>query len=241
MKLSSFDERIHSVIIVTMTLISIFFFFFVKNIGALIPLFLFLNFVFFINGLKLKKWGQVLIVSILFSAFCTFLPLFFPNPLLDVPPYLTILFFKIPRNIFEIQKLIFYRLILLSSISMGMIYVVNFEKVIIFFMRHKILSAKWGYSLLLAFNSIGSMNAEIEKIQINAQFRNIPFLERMNLIFPLLVYAIRHADRGSMALVTRGLSEDKDFYFDTFIRNADKKISILFLFVIIFTVVMIFI
>ena len=99
------------------------------------------------------------------------------------------------------------------------------------------MSAKLGYPLLLAFNSVSLLRAEYQKIQINAKFRNISLVERWNTLFPLLVFAIRHADRGAMSLITRGLNENKSYYFEVKLMKRDLMVFIGFLILLIFSMI----
>jgi len=51
----------------------------------------------------------------------------------------------------------------------------------------------------------------MDRLRIIAKQRELDLKDRMAFFFPLLVFAIRHSQRGSLALVTRGLSEKKVF------------------------------
>lgn len=73
------------------------------------------------------------------------------------------------------------------------------------------------------------LKTEFDKIKINAKMRGFNFFQRINMLFPLLVYAIRHADRGAMSLITRGLSEDKAYFFESSLTLSDKILMLIFI------------
>lgn len=104
------------------------------------------------------------------------------------------------------------RLFFLFSISMLTFMAVDFDKVFVYLMASKKLKVTWGYSLLLAMNSLQLLKREQERIVFNARLRNLKWHQRHLALFSILVFAIRHSERGAMALVTRGLNADKLFY-----------------------------
>jgi energy-coupling factor transporter transmembrane protein EcfT len=93
---------------------------------------------------------------------------------------------------------------------------------------HKGLKLFWGYPILLALNSIALFKEEYDRIKINARLRDLPFKDQFMLFFPLLVFAIRHSQRGALSLVTRGLNQQKTFYFSYGLSFDDKKRLFLF-------------
>jgi energy-coupling factor transporter transmembrane protein EcfT len=118
----------------------------------------------------------------------------------------------------------FTRLFLLSLVSMSSTYALAYTKVILYLIIHKGLKVFMGYPLLIALNSILLFKEEFDRIRMSARFRGLGWSERLFTLFPLLVFAIRHSQRGSLSLVTRGLNPNKSFYFGYDLRAQDGKI-----------------
>ena len=118
------------------------------------------------------------------------------------------------------------RLFCLFSVSMFAFLAIDFDKVFIYLMASKKLKVTWGYSLLLSMNSLELLKREQERIVFNARLRNLKWHQRHLAFFPILVFAIRHSERGAMALVTRGLNADKLFYNVIYPTKRDRIILI---------------
>ena len=118
----------------------------------------------------------------------------------------------------------FSRLFLLSLVSMSSTYALAYTKVILYLIIHKGLKVFMGYPLLIALNSILLFKEEFDRIRMSARFRGLGWSERLFTLFPLLVFAIRHSQRGSLSLVTRGLNPNKSFYFGYDLGAQDRKI-----------------
>jgi energy-coupling factor transporter transmembrane protein EcfT len=212
MKLKSFDESIHSVILLVLTIIGIVYFFIISNFIYYLPVAAFLLVMYFINDVSLRKIIKGIVIGIVLSFFCAYFILLFPNE-------------KIPYDVLlKKQTSVFIRVGTISIISYLSLFAINFEKIMIYLLKKKKISANYGYPLLLAFSSVSQLKSEMKKIKINARLRNLPWQDRVNVYFPLLVYAIRHADRGAMALITRGLNEDKYYYFEIEIKTKDQSL-----------------
>jgi energy-coupling factor transporter transmembrane protein EcfT len=121
------------------------------------------------------------------------------------------------------------RLFLASFLSMSSGAVIDYTKVVLHLIVHKGLKLFWGYPILLAMNSIALFKEEFERIRINAKLRELPWQDQLSLFFPLLVFAIRHSQRGALSLVTRGLNHQKSFYFSYDLSELDKLRLRLFL------------
>ena len=116
------------------------------------------------------------------------------------------------------------RLFLLMLASMASGRIINYTKVVLFLVIHKGLKVLWGYPIMIALNSILLFKEEYEKIKLNGKLRGLSFFEKIGMLFPLLVFAIRHSQRGSLSLVTRGLNPSKSFYFSYETSAHDRKI-----------------
>jgi hypothetical protein len=121
------------------------------------------------------------------------------------------------------------RLFFLFSVSMFSFSIIDFDKIFIYLMASEKLKTIWGYSLLLAMNSLQLLKREQERIAFNAKLRGLKWHQQYLVFFPILVFAIRHSERGAMALVTRGLSPKKLFYRVSFPSKQDRIILISYL------------
>lgn len=121
------------------------------------------------------------------------------------------------------------KLFLLVLASMASARFINYTKVIMYLIIHQGLKVLWGYPLMIALNSIVLFKEEYEKIKLSGRLRNLSAKDKVGLLFPLLVFAIRHSQRGSLSLVTRGLHPSKSFYFSYETTRHDKKIFLSFM------------
>jgi energy-coupling factor transporter transmembrane protein EcfT len=125
-----------------------------------------------------------------------------------------------PKQILEYSLRMFY----LFSISMLSFLSVDFDKLFIYLMASDKIKTIWGYPLLLAINSLQLLKEEQERISFNAKLRGLKWHQRYLLLFPLLVFAIRHSERGAMALSTRGLNPNKLYYQVHYPSKRDRAI-----------------
>ena len=117
----------------------------------------------------------------------------------------------------------FARLFMLSLVSMSSTMAITYTKMILYLIIHKGLKVLMGYPLLIALNSILLFKEEFDRIRLSARFRGLGWWDRIFVLFPLLVFAIRHSQRGSLSLVTRGLNPNKSFYFGYDLLLSDRK------------------
>jgi len=114
------------------------------------------------------------------------------------------------------------RLFWLFMVSICSAHLVDYEKLLLYCMSRKWLSVMVGYPMLIAINSISFLKEEVQRIKISFRFKGIPAYKQLFVLFPLLVFAVRHSQRGAVALVTRGLNQEKSFYFSYGISTRDK-------------------
>ncbi len=222
------NEYLHSWYVLIITFFSLVFL--LLNRYLIIDAFLvfFVFTIYFKNGLNISKFKKLFFYAFLFSFGLFVLNVLYPAKELQ------------KGAIYSIGKLTFYgasidksltslyRLFLVSLLSMSSGVVIDYTKVILHLIVHKGLKLFWGYPLLLAMNSVALFKEEFDRIKINAKMRNLPLKDKLFLFFPLLVFAIRHSQRGALSLVTRGLNEKKTFYFSYDVTNSDKKRLFLF-------------
>ena len=76
------------------------------------------------------------------------------------------------------------------------------------------LSLTIAYASLVGLGSMLLLRAEMRRISLNAKLRGLSGRQRFLQWLPLLVFALRHAQRGAMSLRARGLLQHKSFYYD---------------------------
>lgn len=180
------------------------------------------------NGLKFKKLFTLSLYAFSFSFSFFVLYLIYPGQKYAGTEMVTLLSFNIYKlAIWDgVHSLI--RLWLLSLVSMSSTYAITYTRMILYLIIHKGLKILFAYPLLIALNSILLFKDEFNRIRMSARFRELPFWSRIFTLFPLLVFAIRHSQRGALSLVTRGLSPSKSFYFSYELQNKDRYILGLF-------------
>jgi len=120
------------------------------------------------------------------------------------------------------------RLFWLFIVSICSAHLVDYEKLLLYCMSRKWLSVMIGYPMLIAINSVSLLKEEVQRIKISFRFKGVPMYKKLFVLFPLLVFAIRHSQRGAIALVTRGLNKDKNFYFSYDILTRDRRLLLSF-------------
>lgn len=228
MNRDNFREYIHSWYLLLITVWTLIFLLINRNLLLDIPLAIAVFYFYFKNGLPLLKARRLFGYAFFFSISFFLLNLLYPSRGLrsgEVYHFFQIDIYK--AALFSALNTM-ARLFLVSLISMASGAVINYSKVVLYLIVHKGLKLFWGYPILLAMNSIALFKVELERIRINAKLRGLPWLDQLSLFFPLLVFAIRHSQRGALSLVTRGLNEEKSFYFSYDLNPGDRLRLILF-------------
>jgi energy-coupling factor transporter transmembrane protein EcfT len=179
--------------------------------------------IFFKNGLEFLVFKRILLYAFLFSFSFLMINVLYPSSALKMGKIYQIGHVKIYYASLMQATQTMIRLFFISFFSMSSGAVIDYTKVVLYLIVHRGLRPFWGYPLLLALNSIALFKKEFERIRINARFRNLPLKDKLSLFFPLLVFAIRHSQRGALSLVTRGLNDKKNFYFSYHLSHQDKK------------------
>lgn len=182
----------------------------------------FLLYLYVKNGLPTRVLIKLTIFAFLFSSVFLFLNLLYPGEKLRVGEQLSIVNFTFYKAALMNGVINFSRLFMLSLVSMCSTYAIIYTKVILYLIIHKGLKVIMGYPLLIALNSILLFKEEFDRIRLSARFRGLGWWDRLFVLFPLLVFAIRHSQRGSLSLVTRGLNPNKSFYFGYEIGIQDR-------------------
>jgi hypothetical protein len=222
-------EYLHSWYLLQITFFTLAFLLINRNLILDLPLVVVTLYFYFKNGLSISKFKRLFIYAFIFS-----FGLFFLNVLYQAKELQT-------GEVYQISRFVIYqasvtkalsgmiRLFLASFLSMSSGAVIDYTKVVLHLIVHKGLKLFWGYPILLAMNSIALFKEEFERIRINAKLRELPWQDQLSLFFPLLVFAIRHSQRGALSLVTRGLNHQKSFYFSYDLSELDKLRLRLFL------------
>ncbi|MBF0312287.1 MAG: hypothetical protein HQK52_02655 [Oligoflexia bacterium] len=207
---------------------------------------------FLYAGLQVKTLLKIALFVFFLSFTVLFLNLLYPAQELRSGETLELFWsFTVYKSVLEASLLNFFRIFVLSLISASSTLVMNLDKLILYYASSKgdegskgkvratflkgfIVYTKsmfkgWeriksSYVLLAALNSIFLLREESERISMVMKFRGVPFYRRHLLLFPLLVFAIKHSQRAALALIARGLSSDKVFYFDYSLSAYDQKL-----------------
>ena len=222
-------EFIHSWYVFMMTLLTLIFLLTNKKLMLDLPLVFFMIYVFLKNGLLFSKLKENIFFAFVFSFSFFFIGILYPAKALMTGASYSICYLEIPVVVFRKAFFTMIRLFFISLLSMSSSTIINYTKVILYLISEKGLSVFWGYPLLLALNSISLFKKEFERIRINARLRNLPLKDKFSLFFPMLIFAIRHSQRGAMSLVTRGLNNHRKFYFNYGLSPLDKRWGIIFL------------
>lgn len=175
------------------------------------------------NGLQGRTLLKLFLFAFSFSFLFLLLNLLYPGEKLKVGEQITLFSMTFYKAALMNGLKNFSRLFLITLVSMSSTYAISYTKVILYLIIHKGLKVIMGYPLLIALNSILLFKDEFERIRLSARFRGLGWWDRVFVIFPLLVFAIRHSQRGSLSLVTRGLNPNKSFYFGYELSPRDRK------------------
>lgn len=209
------SEFLHSWYLLLVSLLSLLFLLLSSCLWANVLLVAVVLFLCFKNGLSAKTFARMVFYALVFSL---------------IMYGLNLLWAKSSGSSERQSALILSaRLFLLVLCSMSTARVINYTKVILYLIIHLGLKVIWGYPVMIALNSILLFKEEYEKIKLNGRLRNLSFMQKLGLLFPLLVFAIRHSQRGSLSLVTRGLNPSKSFYFSYATSSKDRSVFLLFL------------
>ncbi len=222
------DEYLHSWYVLVMTFFSLLFLLISRHLIVNSLLMAMMFTFYFKNGLGFTKFRKLFLYSFLFSFGIFFLNILYPAQELKTGLIYTVMHMHFYEASLQSAFPLMIRLFFVSLLSMSSAAVINYTKVILYLIVHKGLKLFWGYPILLALNSIALFKEEYDRIKINARLRDLPFKDQFMLFFPLLVFAIRHSQRGALSLVTRGLNQQKTFYFTYGLSFDDKKRLFLF-------------
>lgn len=216
-------EYIHSWYLLIMSAFGLIFLLASKTLPLNLILSCFLLFLYKKNGLKNTVMLKLMVFALFFSSVFLFLNLLYPGEKLKVGEQLSLGNFTFYKAALQNGLINFARLFMLSLVSMCSTSAIIYTKVILYLIIHKGLKVVMGYPLLIALNSILLFKEEFDRIRLSAKFRGLGWWDRIFVLFPLLVFAIRHSQRGSLSLVTRGLNPNKSFYFGYDIVPSDRK------------------
>ena len=210
------------------TIIILFSLLLIKNNGTRVFLFILISIVYFYCGMRIVAFLKNSLRSLLFASVFFVLTLLNPNPNLlhSQISHWGPLTFSDEILFIGFSNLI--KLTLLMTISMSSLLVIDYSHLVLYLISEKKLSVHFGYPLLLALNSISLFKKEFQRINIMAISRGLSFYERSMMLFPLLVFAVRHAERGSMSLVTRGIHSERTFYYNYGVTKKDNFLMFFF-------------
>ncbi len=165
-------------------------------------------------GLSILRAFKILLFTLAFSVTIFFLFLFFPSNELKTGEVFSVFGFSFFKVVVENAMTNWLRLWSISVASISTANVLNTDELFFYWMQEKKLPKKLGYAFLMGVYSIKNLKKEWELINLNISLRNssrkFSFSDRL---FPILVSAFRVSLRGAMSLYSRGLSEEKMFYY----------------------------
>lgn len=215
-------EFLHSWYLFIISLLGLLFLLVSPYLSANLLLVIVLHYFYTRSGLGLQVLQKNIGYALFFSVLMFVLTLMWPGKQLQQAPFVDLAGWKVAEAALEKAWQIAGKLFLLVLTSMASARVINYTKVVLFLIVHKGLKVLWGYPLMIALNSILLFKEEYDRIKLNGQLRNLGLMGKVGVLFPLLVFAIRHSQRGSLALVTRGLNPSKSFYFSYVIYPHDR-------------------
>jgi hypothetical protein len=230
------ESPIHPLYLFTMAAFGLIFILISKSLLLSLSAFFLLLSIFFINGLCLRTFLKLILSALIFS-----FGFFLLSQIYPAREFQDFVLYRI--GIFEFYRASLIhglnqwaKLALLTTLSMTSGVVVDYTKILMSLMQNETLPLRLGYPLILAMNSIVLLSEEMNRIKMLARQRKLPFMKRIFPFFSLMVFAIRHSQRGALALVTRGLNEKKSFYFDYETSKYDR-FYLLFYLLLYFTLV----
>lgn len=221
-------EYLHSWYVFIITAFSLLFLLINKNLPVSLILVAGVLFVFIKNGLPPKRLLKVMMYAFFFSFTIFLLTVLNPAEADQKGEFYQFGNLSLYKTSVEKAFGTMMKLFLVSFLSICSSSAISYTKLILHLIVHKGLKLIWGYPFLLAMNSITLLRDEYERIRLNAHMRSLPLKDKIFLFFPLLVFAIRHSQRGALSLVTRGLNDKKTFYFSYDLSHTDRTRFILF-------------
>lgn len=219
-------EFIHSscllaVAFMTILLVFIMQSFFVRPL-LLVPVFYF----YFRNGLKFKIVLNLFFISLFFSFTFFVLGILYPTTRYLQGELITIFGGQFYLLALKQGLSNMFRLFLVSFISMASVYALSYEKVILWMLQSRMISTQVGYPILIALNAISLFKSEFQKMKMSLRLRGIKHFQFIYTLFPLLVFSVRQSQRGALSLITRGMNQNKTYYFDYSIKKNDMMLLV---------------
>lgn len=169
---------------------------------------------YFYSGLTIRTLIKVVVLVCFLS-----LPIFLVNIVEARSP-----------NYLQIALVSWARVNMLTCISILTAMCLDFPKMLVYLMSKHKLKPRIGYAILVAINSIALLKAEKERIDIVMKLRHIKTHRKVFIAIPLLIFAIRHANRAAIALVARGLNDNKTYINDYKIPKIEWLWVLLFIY-----------
>ena len=105
------------------------------------------------------------------------------------------------------------RLYTLAMVSFSFVCHMPQQEVILTLLQWRLLPLKIGFALLAVFNAFSYLAQEFQRIQLAYQMRYQRRLLTPRIILPLLVAAARYAHNLNISIYTRGLNNQRSYYY----------------------------
>lgn len=178
-------------------------------------------FVFCLAGL-LQRTGIKFALKSLALAFGLSISIWILNRLYHAPE-LT------PEQVLAQANRIGFKIWALTWVALLSAKMVNLRDVITSGLQRRYLSSTIAYATLVGIGAITLLRAESSRISLNAKLRGLSAKQRFLQWLPLLIFAIRHAQRGAMSLRARGLGQNKAFYYNYQATRSQRVRALLLL------------
>jgi energy-coupling factor transporter transmembrane protein EcfT len=184
----------------------------------------------FWNGLSFINFIFYFVICLFMSLGIFLLNLFHPDlSLVKDLPMIHFGGFIFSQNIIEQAFYFFFRMVVISTISLCAGSIIDYSQVILYLMQRYRFPVKVGYSMIIALNSVSHLKKEYERIMINFKLRRISKIKQVYFLVPLIIFAFRYADRSALSLVTRNINQDKTYFQDYYLMKKDIVVLMFFL------------
>lgn len=223
---SNQKEKIHSMVLGILTFVGLIFILLPSTPQFKVGTWLIVLGLYFYKGLKLKTALRLILYALFFSVMFLVLFLLYPSERHVSGEDIVIYKYSVNSGVLKEAISSFLRIAALSHLSMASSIVISYSHIILLLLSKGKIRSTIGYPLMVALNSINLFKDEFNRIKLANKFRGLGTYRSLFIVFPLLVFAIRHSQRGALSLVTRGINTKKRYYYNYDMNSLDYFILI---------------